>query len=124
MLFAEAVTLVNTVLGMAIDPETRTYRLGNGGGGLSGPAIHPVAVRAVHDVHAAHPEIPIIGVGGVARGVDAIELMMAGASAIQVGTASFADPRSIARVLDEMQEWCADHGVGSLRELIGVVHGR
>jgi len=121
---AEAVTLVNTVLGMAIDPETRTYRLGNGGGGLSGPAIHPVAVRAVHDVHAAHPEIPIIGVGGVARGVDAIELMMAGASAIQVGTASFADPRSIARVLDEMQEWCVDHRVGSVRELIGVVHGR
>ena len=121
---AEAVTLVNTVLGMAIDPETRTYRLGNGGGGLSGPAIHPVAVRAVHDVHAAHPEIPIIGVGGVARGVDAIELMMAGASAVQVGTASFADPRSIARVLDEMQEWCVDHSVVSVRELIGVVHGR
>ena len=121
---AEAVTLVNTVLGMAIDPETRTYRLGNGGGGLSGPAIHPVAVRAVHDVHAAHPEIPIIGVGGVARGVDAIELMMAGACAVQVGTASFADPRSVARVLNEMLEWCAGHGVASIREVIGVVHAR
>ncbi|CAB4346779.1 unannotated protein [freshwater metagenome] len=121
---ADAVTLVNTVLGMAIDTETRTYRLGGGGGGLSGPAIHPVAVRAVHDVHAAYPEIPIIGVGGVARGVDAIELMMAGASAVQIGTASFADPRSVARVLDEIEAWCADHSVGSVRELIGVVHGR
>jgi len=121
---ADAVTLVNTVLGMAIDPETRTYRLGNGGGGLSGPAIHPVAVRAVHDVYAAHPEIPIVGVGGVARGVDAIELMMAGASAIQVGTASFADPRSVARVQDEIQEWCSGHGVRSVRELVGVVHAR
>ncbi len=121
---AEAVTLVNTVLGMAIDTETRTYRLGGGGGGLSGPAIHPVAVRAVHDVHAAYPEIPIIGVGGVARGVDAIELMMAGASAIQVGTASFADPRSVARVLKEIEAWCAERSVGSVRELIGVVHGR
>ena len=116
--------MVNTVLGMAIDPETRTYRLGNGGGGLSGPAIHPVAVRAVHDVYAAHPEIPIVGVGGVARGVDAIELMMAGASAIQVGTASFADPRSVARVQDEIQEWCSGHGVRSVRELVGVVHAR
>ena len=121
---AEAVTLVNTVLGMAIDPETRTYRLGNGGGGLSGPAIHPVAVRAVHDVAAAHPEIPIIGVGGVARGVDAIELIMAGACAVQVGTASFADPRSVARVQDEIEQWCSDHGVRSVKELIGVVHDR
>ena len=121
---AEAVTLVNTVLGMAIDPETRTYRLGNGGGGLSGPAIHPVAVRAVHDVAVAHPEIPIIGVGGVARGVDAIELLMAGACAVQVGTASFADPRSVARVQDEIEQWCSDHGVRSVKELIGVVHDR
>jgi dihydroorotate dehydrogenase (NAD+) catalytic subunit len=121
---ADAVTLVNTVLGMAIDPETRNYRLGGGGGGLSGPAIHPVAVRAVHDVYAAHPEIPIIGVGGVARGVDAIELMMAGASAIQVGTASFADPRSVARVQNEIQEWCSGHSVRSVSELVGVVHAR
>lgn len=121
---AEAVTLVNTLLGMAIDPETRSYRLGNGGGGLSGPAIHPVAVRAVHDVAAAHPEIPIVGVGGVARGVDAIELLMAGARAVQVGTASFADPRSVARVQDEIETWCADHDVRSVQELIGVVHAR
>ena len=73
---AEAVTLVNTVLGMAIDPDTGDYRLGSGprGGGLSGPAIHPIAVRAVHDVHAALPDLPIVGVGGVASGADAAEL--------------------------------------------------
>ncbi len=121
---AEAVTLINTVLGMAIDVETRTRRLGGGGGGLSGPAIHPVAVRAVHDVHAALPDLPIIGVGGVARGVDAVELLMAGASAVQVGTASFADPRSVGRVLDELDQWCAAHAVRSIAELIGAVHVR
>ena len=121
---ADAVTLINTVLGMSIDPETRSYRLGNGGGGLSGPAIHPVAVRAVHDVYAAHPEIPIVGVGGIARGIDAIELMMAGASAIQVGTASFADPRSVSRVQDEIGQWCSSHGVRSLSEVIGAVHAK
>jgi dihydroorotate dehydrogenase (NAD+) catalytic subunit len=121
---AEAVTLVNTLLGMAIDPETRTYRLGAGGGGLSGPAIHPVAVRAVHDVRCAHPDMPIVGVGGVARGVDAIELLMAGASAVQVGTASFADPRSVERVRDEIELWCRMHDVTAVRELIGVVHDR
>ena len=104
---AEAVTLVNTVLGMAIDPETGAYRLGSGsrGGGLSGPAIHPIAVRAVHDVHAALPDLPIVGVGGVATGADAAELILAGASAVQVGTATFADPRAPARVLRELEAW-------------------
>ena len=121
---AEAVTLVNTVLGMAIDPETRRPRLGAGGGGLSGPAIHPVAVRAVYDVHAALPELPIVGVGGVAGGVDAVELMLAGASAVQVGTASFADPRSVERVRDELEDWCRAHGVGAVRDLIGDSHVR
>ena len=119
---ADAVTLVNTVLGMIIDVETRRPLLGGRGGGLSGPAIHPVAVRAVHDVRAAHPDIPIIGVGGVASGVDAIELLMAGASAVQVGTATFADPRAVARVGDEIERWCRTHGVAAVRELIGVVH--
>jgi len=121
---AEAVVLVNTVLGMAIDPETRRPRLGGGGGGLSGPAIHPVAVRAVYDVHAALPELPIVGVGGVARGVDAVELMLAGASAVEVGTATFADPRSVERVRHEVQDWCGTHGVRSVRELIGDAHVR
>ena len=121
---ADAVTLVNTVLGMAIDPETRRPRLGGGGGGLSGPAVHPVAVRAVYDVRAALPALPIVGVGGVARGVDAVELLLAGASAVQVGTASFADPRSVERVRDELEDWCRAHGVGAVRELIGDAHAR
>ena len=121
---AEAVTLVNTVLGMAIDAETRTFRLGGGGGGLSGPAIHPVAVRAVHDVHRELPDLSIIGVGGVSRGVDAVELMLAGASAVQVGTATFADPRSAGRVADELELWCRARAIRSVSELIGDVHAR
>jgi dihydroorotate dehydrogenase (NAD+) catalytic subunit len=121
---AEAVTLVNTVLGMAIDVDTRRYRLGSGsrGGGLSGPAIHPVAVRAVHDVHAALPDLPIVGVGGVSDGRTAAELLLAGASAIQVGTATFADPRAPAIVLDGLRRWLAEQGVRSIHEVIGAVH--
>ncbi|MCU1351181.1 MAG: pyrD [Acidimicrobiales bacterium] len=120
---AEAVTLVNTVLGMAIDPETRTYRLGNGGGGLSGAAIHPVAVRAVHDVAAALPDLPIVGVGGVVDGPSGVELLLAGASAVQVGTATFADPRAAAKVRDGLEHWCRRHDVRGAGELIGAVHG-
>jgi dihydroorotate dehydrogenase (NAD+) catalytic subunit len=96
---ADAVTCINTLLGLAYDPATRRPVLGAGGGGLSGPAIHPVAVRAVHDVHAAHPDLPIVGVGGVASAWDATELLLAGAGAVQVGTATFADPRAAAKVL-------------------------
>lgn len=120
---AEAVTLVNTVMGMAIDPVTRTYELGNGGGGLSGPAIHPVAVRIVHDVAAARPAVSIVGVGGVTDARTAAELMVAGASAVQVGTATFADPRAPGRVAAEMVDWCRRHGVEELDDLIGAVHG-
>jgi dihydroorotate dehydrogenase (NAD+) catalytic subunit len=123
---AEAVTLVNTVLAMAIDPDTGTYRLGSGprGGGLSGPAIHPVAVRAVHDVHAALPELPIVGVGGVVTGADAVELLLAGACAVQVGTATFADPRAPARVLRELAAWVDHHGRPPIRDIVGAAHGR
>ncbi|MGZ4793816.1 MAG: dihydroorotate dehydrogenase [Ilumatobacteraceae bacterium] len=121
---AEAVTLINTALGMAIDPETRTMRLGGGGGGLSGPAIHPMAVRAVHDVHHALPDLPLIGVGGVSRGVDAVELLLAGASAVQVGTATFADPRATARVAAEVETWCRRRSVRTVTELIGVARVR
>jgi dihydroorotate dehydrogenase (NAD+) catalytic subunit len=120
---AESLTLVNTVLGLAIDPETRTPRLGAGGGGLSGPAIHPIAVRAVHDCRAAFPTASIVGVGGVTRGTDAIELVLAGAAAVQVGTATFADPRAPARVLAEVARWCQEHQVTRLAELIGAAHG-
>jgi len=120
---ATAVTVTNTFRGMAIDPATRHYRLGSGagGGGLSGPAIHSVAVRAVHDIHAALPELPVIGVGGVATGTDAVELLLAGASAVQVGTATFADPRAPLRVLEELRDWCGAHGVSNLTEIIGGV---
>jgi dihydroorotate dehydrogenase (NAD+) catalytic subunit len=96
---ADAVTCINTMLGLAYDPDTQAPALAVGGGGLSGPAIHPVAVRAVHDVHAALPELPIIGVGGVSNGWDATEMMLAGAVAVQVGTATFADPRAPLNVL-------------------------
>ncbi len=118
---ADAVTLVNTVMGMVIDIETRRPVLGGRGGGLSGPAIHPVAVRAVHDVHAALPDLPIVGVGGVATANDAVELMLAGASAVQVGTASFADPRSVIAVLDGMETWCRRHEVTEVAALTGQV---
>jgi dihydroorotate dehydrogenase (NAD+) catalytic subunit len=111
------------MLALAIDTETRRPRLGAGGGGLSGTAIHPIAVRAVHDIHTALPDVVIVGVGGVANGADAVELLLAGASAVQVGTATFADPRAPARVLDELLEWCRRHGVKTVREIIGGVDG-
>lgn len=119
---ASALTLVNTVMGMVIDVETRRPALANGGGGLSGPAIRPVAVRAIHDVRRAFPTCAIVGVGGVTRGEHAVELLMAGADAVQVGTASFYDPAAPVRVLDELGAWCAGHGVGRVAELSGSVH--
>ena len=121
---AEAVTLVNTALAMVIDVERRAPVLGSGpaGGGLSGPSIHPIAVRAVFDVRAAHPRATIIGVGGVMTGRDAVELLMAGADAVQVGTATFRDPRAPWRVLDEIGAWCAGHRVRAVRTLRGAAH--
>ncbi|MDE0833187.1 MAG: dihydroorotate dehydrogenase [Acidimicrobiales bacterium] len=119
---AEAVTVANTVLGMVIDTEARRPLLGAGRGGLSGPAIRPVAVRAVFDTHEALPDVPIIGVGGVASAVDAVEFLMAGASAFQVGTATFADPAAPALILRDLGRWCDNHGVAHLSELIGAAH--
>lgn len=114
---AEAVTLVNTLLGLVLDPDTMKPALGNGGGGLSGRAIHPVAVRAVHDVHTALPDLPIVGVGGVASGWDAAELMLVGAAAVQVGTATFAEPSAPARVLRELVTWAAGRGITRFADL-------
>jgi len=111
---AEAVTCINTLLGLAYDPDTLAPTLGAGGGGLSGRAIHPVAVRAVHDVHRALPDVPIIGVGGVASAWDAIELLLAGASAIQVGTATFADPGAAAIIQDGLVAWARRRGLTGL----------
>ena len=122
---AEAVTLINTVLAMAIDVERRRPVLGSGaaGGGLSGPAVHAVAVRAVFDVRAAFPGATIIGVGGVMCGEDAVELVMAGADAVQVGSATFRDPRAPLRVLRETEQWCSRRGVRRLADLRDAAHG-
>jgi dihydroorotate dehydrogenase (NAD+) catalytic subunit len=119
---AEAVTLINTLLGMVIDPQTRQPVLGAGGGGYSGSPVHPVAVRTVFDVHAALPDLAIIGVGGVASGWDAVELILAGATAVQVGTANFVDPRAPVFVLASLSEWCDAHGVTSIADLVGGAH--
>ncbi|HVM65197.1 MAG TPA: dihydroorotate dehydrogenase [Acidimicrobiales bacterium] len=119
---AEALTLVNTVMGLAIDPARRGPWLAVGGGGLSGPALHPIAVRAVYECRAAFPGAGIVGVGGVARGTDAVELLEAGADAVEVGTATFADPRAPARVLSEVRRWCARAGAQRITDLIGAAH--
>src|SRR4051794_27731985 len=114
---AEAVTLINTMLSMVIDESTMRPALGNGGGGVSGRAIHPIAVRAVHDVREAFRELPIVGVGGVASGWDAAELMIAGANAVQIGTATFADPRACPRVQSELVTWARAREVAQIQQL-------
>jgi dihydroorotate dehydrogenase (NAD+) catalytic subunit len=119
---ASALTLVNTLMGMAIDPSTGSARLGAGGGGLSGPALHPVAVRAVYECRRALPAASIVGVGGIVTGRDAAELLSAGADAVQVGTATFVDPRAPQRVLDELVAWCAAQGIERVAELSGRSH--
>jgi dihydroorotate dehydrogenase (NAD+) catalytic subunit len=106
---ADGLTLVNTLLGMALDTETGRPVLGAGGGGLSGAPVHPVAVRAVWECRAAFPDTAIVGVGGVQSGRDAVELLQAGADAVQVGTATFRDPRAPWQVLRQLARWCGDH---------------
>jgi dihydroorotate dehydrogenase (NAD+) catalytic subunit len=118
---ADGLTLVNTVLALVIDAETRRPVLGGGGGGLSGPAIKPVALRAVRTVTRALPGVPVIGTGGVQTGVDAVEMLLAGASAVAVGTANFRDPHAPYRVLDELIDWCARHDVTRVRDLTGAL---
>ena len=107
---AEGLTLTNTLLGLALHPETGAPVLGAGGGGLSGPVVHPVAVRAVWECRAAYPDAAIIGVGGVASAGDAVEFLFAGADAVQVGTATFRDPRSPWHVLRGLERWCSRRG--------------
>lgn len=121
---ASAVVLINTMLGMQIDSDSWKPSLGNGGGGLSGPPIHPIAVRCVYDVHAALPDLDIIGVGGVSNGDDAIELMLAGARAVQVGTASFADPGATWRVVRQAAATLVRRGVHSWNDIVGAAHLR
>ena len=119
---AAAVTLVNTVPGMVVDIDSRRPVLGAGSGGVSGPAIRPLAVRAVWECHAAMSDLPIVGCGGVARGADAVELLMAGACAVQVGTAAFASPRAPVRVRDELAAWCRRRGIERVAGLTGAAH--
>ena len=118
---ASAVTLINTMLGMQILPGGRAS-LGNGGGGVSGPAIHPIAVRAVYDVASSHPGLDIIGVGGVASGDDVIEMMMAGAKAVQVGTATFADPRAAHKILHRAARLLTRQGVTRWSDIVAIAH--
>lgn len=119
---ADALTLVNTMPAMAIDVETRQPRLSRGTGGLSGPAIHPIAVRIVHEVYetvARDAGIPIVGLGGVMTWRDAAEFILAGATAVGVGTALFVDPRSPRRIVRGLESWAARQGVARIADLVG-----
>ncbi len=120
---ATGVSLINTLLGMAIDTETRRPKLANIVGGLSGPAIRPVAVRCVWQVRQALPDAPIIGMGGIRTVVDAVELLLAGADAVAVGTANFIDPFAGVRILEGLERWCAERGVRRVRDLSTGVGG-
>ena len=117
---ADSVSLINTLMGMAVDIERRQPRLSIRTGGLSGPAVKPVALRMVYDVaHAAH--IPVIGLGGIVTATDAIEFMMCGATAIQIGTANFLDPAVTKKVKDEMNHWLDAHHIADVNDIIGVI---
>ncbi|MEI6039672.1 MAG: dihydroorotate dehydrogenase [Actinomycetes bacterium] len=119
---ADGLALINTVLGMVIDINTMKPKLAQKTGGLSGPAIRPIAVRAIYQVHAALPKAPIIGMGGVASGSDALELVLAGASAISVGTATFGNPTAVIKVRDELQELLIQRGFDNFSDAVGFAH--
>ncbi len=117
---ADAVSLINTLMGMSVDIERRCSRLSIGTGGLSGPCVKPVALRMVSQVAKA-VKIPVIGLGGISNATDALEFMMLGASAIQIGTANFVDPTVTIKVIDGMNEWLDAHGVKDIHEIIGCI---
>lgn len=117
---ADSVSLINTLMGMAVDVERRRPYLSTVTGGLSGPAVRPVAVRMVWQVAKA-VKIPVIGLGGIMNGRDALEFIMAGATAIEVGTANFIDPAVTLRIIDEIQDYCSRHGVADIHDLIGII---
>jgi dihydroorotate dehydrogenase (NAD+) catalytic subunit len=119
---ADGLALINTVLGMVINLETMRPHLGGKTGGLSGPAIRPIAVRAIYQVHAALPHVPILGMGGVASGRDALELILAGASGISVGTASFGNPTALISIQNELRDLLAARGFATLQQAIGYAH--
>jgi dihydroorotate dehydrogenase (NAD+) catalytic subunit len=115
---ADTISLVNTFLAMAIDAETRRPRIANVTAGLSGPAIKPIALRMVYDA-ARSVKIPVIGMGGIATAVDIVEFMLAGATAVQVGTASYFDPVATEKLVEELTTYCRDHRIERLADLIG-----
>ncbi len=117
---ADVLSLINTLTGMAVDVKTRRPRLANTIGGLSGPAIRPIAVRLVHQVVQA-VEIPVIGVGGISRAIDALEFLIVGACAVQVGTANFIDPHAMATIIAGLEEFCRDEGISDINDLIGTL---
>jgi dihydroorotate dehydrogenase (NAD+) catalytic subunit len=117
---AQAISLVNTFLSMAIDVETRKPRIANVTAGLSGPAIKPIALRMVYEAARA-VKIPVIGMGGILRAEDAVEFMLAGASAVEVGTASFADPRAVENIATGLRRWCSANDVAEVKSLTGGV---
>ncbi|MGN6594111.1 MAG: dihydroorotate dehydrogenase [Terriglobales bacterium] len=117
---ADALSLVNTFLGMAIDAETRRPRFARVVGGLSGPAIKPLALRMVYEAHRA-VGLPIVGMGGIASGTDAVEFLLAGASAVAIGTMNFWDPKATENVLAELRQFCRRHGVDAVRSLTGAL---
>jgi dihydroorotate dehydrogenase (NAD+) catalytic subunit len=120
---ADGLSMINTLLGMVIDTETMRPVLAGLTGGLSGPAIRPVAVRCIWQVRAALPDVPIIGMGGVMTGRDALELMLAGASMVSVGTAIFHDPSACVRIVRELDEELARRGIKRVSEVVGAAHG-
>lgn len=117
---ADALSLINTLLGVAIDPHSRRPKIHTVTGGLSGPAIKPIALRMVWQVARAVP-LPLIGIGGIQTGEDAVEFLLAGATAVQVGTATFVDPRAPLKVRDGIAAYCARHGVRDVRDLVGAL---
>jgi dihydroorotate dehydrogenase (NAD+) catalytic subunit len=117
---ADAVSLINTITGLAVDLETRRPVLGGITGGLSGPAIKPVALRMVHQVAQA-VSIPVIGIGGIMTGKDALEFLLVGATAVQIGTANFTSPKACMEIAEEMNAWLNEHGVTKATELIGQI---
>ena len=117
---ADAISCINTLTGMSVDVRTRRPRLANGTGGLSGPAVRPVALRMVHQVVQA-VSVPVIGVGGIVRPMDALEFLIVGATAVQVGTANFVDPQAMTNIIDGIERFCIEEGVGDIHELIGSI---
>ena len=118
---AAGVSVINTPLGMAIDVETRRPKLAAGTGGLSGPAIKPIAIRAVHQIHSVLPDLPIIGMGGARSVEDVIEFLLAGASAVAIGTATFANPVATLELVEQLPTWLAERNIRHVRALTGGV---